>query len=72
MSLYDIEARTIDGSVQSLGAYRGKALLKWNFTKFLVGGEGDVVKRFAPSEPPEKIEGDIAASVGRIVPGPPR
>lgn len=33
----------------------GKAI-KWNFTKFLVDKEGNVVKRFAPTTKPEKIE----------------
>ena len=33
--------------------------IKWNFTKFLVDREGNVVKRFAPTDTPEKIESDI-------------
>ena len=33
--------------------------IKWNFTKFLVDREGNVVGRFAPTDTPEKIEGDI-------------
>ncbi|MGO1580211.1 MAG: glutathione peroxidase [Peptoniphilaceae bacterium] len=33
--------------------------IKWNFTKFLVDKEGNVVKRFASSVKPEKIESDI-------------
>ena len=33
--------------------------IKWNFTKFLVDREGNVVKRFAPTDTPEKIEKDI-------------
>ena len=35
--------------------------IKWNFTKFLIDREGNVVKRFAPTDTPESIEGDIAA-----------
>ena len=35
--------------------------IKWNFTKFLVGRDGKVVKRYAPTDTPEKIEGDLAA-----------
>ena len=35
--------------------------IKWNFTKFLVDKEGNVVKRFAPTDKPEKIEKDIVA-----------
>ena len=30
--------------------------IKWNFTKFLVGRDGKVIKRFAPTVTPEKIE----------------
>jgi glutathione peroxidase len=33
--------------------------IKWNFTKFLVDQDGKVVKRFAPTDTPEKIEKDI-------------
>jgi glutathione peroxidase len=33
----------------------GKSI-KWNFTKFLVDRQGNVVKRFAPRTPPAKIE----------------
>lgn len=33
--------------------------IKWNFTKFLVNKKGEVVKRFAPTDAPEKIETDI-------------
>ena len=37
----------------------GTEAIKWNFTKFLVDSGGNVVKRFAPSEVPEKIEAAI-------------
>ena len=33
--------------------------IKWNFTKFLVDRQGNVVKRFAPSVEPEKMAKDI-------------
>lgn len=33
--------------------------IKWNFTKFLVGRDGKVVKRYAPQTTPEQIAGDI-------------
>jgi glutathione peroxidase len=35
--------------------------IKWNFTKFLVGSDGTVLKRYAPSDKPETIEADLAA-----------
>jgi glutathione peroxidase len=39
----------------------GTEAIKWNFTKFLVDREGSVVKRFAPADTPEKIDGDVGA-----------
>ncbi|MBM0067405.1 glutathione peroxidase [Alkalicoccobacillus gibsonii] len=33
--------------------------VKWNFTKFLVNQEGEVIERFAPTTKPEKIEPEI-------------
>ena len=33
--------------------------IKWNFTKFLVDKEGNVVERFAPTVTPEKIESKV-------------
>ncbi|TFE29929.1 glutathione peroxidase [Cohnella luojiensis] len=37
----------------------GLKSIKWNFTKFLVDRNGKVVKRFSPTDTPEKIEGQI-------------
>ncbi len=39
----------------------GSKRIKWNFTKFLVNQQGEVVKRFAPSTKPEAIASDIEA-----------
>ena len=33
--------------------------IKWNFTKFLVDKQGNVVDRFAPQTTPEKLSADI-------------
>lgn len=33
--------------------------IKWNFTKFLVDRKGNVVKRYAPTVAPNKIENDV-------------
>jgi glutathione peroxidase len=38
--------------------------IKWNFTKFLVDQNGNVIKRYAPTATPESIEKDIAKIVG--------
>jgi len=39
----------------------GSTRIKWNFTKFLVDREGRVVRRYAPSTAPERLEKDILA-----------
>ncbi|WP_439135776.1 glutathione peroxidase [Pseudomaricurvus sp.] len=39
----------------------GTESIKWNFTKFLVGRDGKVVKRFAPKDKPESLESAIEA-----------
>jgi glutathione peroxidase len=41
----------------------GTGSIKWNFTKFLVGSNGTVVKRYAPSDKPEAIEADLSAGL---------
>jgi glutathione peroxidase len=41
----------------------GLEAIKWNFTKFLVGRDGRVLKRFAPNDAPEKLRGDIEAAL---------
>jgi glutathione peroxidase len=37
----------------------GSEGIKWNFTKFLIDAEGNVVKRYAPTDTPEKIGKDL-------------
>jgi glutathione peroxidase len=37
----------------------GTEAIKWNFTKFLVGRDGAVLKRFAPNSPPDALRADI-------------
>jgi glutathione peroxidase len=39
----------------------GLKAIKWNFTKFLVDAEGNVVRRFEPNVEPASIEPDIEA-----------
>jgi glutathione peroxidase len=41
----------------------GSGSIKWNFTKFLVDREGNVIKRYATATTPQKIEHDIQKSV---------
>ncbi len=39
----------------------GTKKIKWNFTKFLIGRDGKVVRRYAPTDKPAGLEADIAA-----------
>ncbi|HQW65480.1 MAG TPA: glutathione peroxidase, partial [Gemmatimonadales bacterium] len=42
----------------------GTEAVKWNFTKFLVGRDGTVLKRYAPTDPPDAIRADVEAALG--------
>lgn len=46
---------------QNAKGLMGSKTIKWNFTKFLVNREGEVVKRYAPNDKPENIQADIQA-----------
>ena len=37
--------------------------IKWNFTKFLVGRDGEVLSRFAPTTTPDDLEPDLKAAL---------
>lgn len=39
--------------------------IKWNFTKFLVDKKGNVLKRFAPSDTPEKIDSFVEEQLSK-------
>ena len=41
----------------------GTKAIKWNFTKFLVGKDGQVVRRYAPQDAPAKLAQDIEAAL---------
>lgn len=43
----------------SKSGFLGSKSIKWNFTKFLISKDGDVVARYAPTTEPAKIENDI-------------
>ena len=46
----------------------GSRAIKWNFTKFLVGRDGWVIARYAPSTKPEALEAAIAAALAEPAP----
>lgn len=43
----------------------GSKDIKWNFTKFLVGKDGKVLKRYAPTVTPLSISADIDKELGK-------
>ena len=60
----DVNGKNASELYQFLKKEKGSLLgssIKWNFTKFLIDREGNVVKRFAPTDTPESIESDIVA-----------
>ena len=48
---------------QSAPGFLGTEGIKWNFTKFLVGKDGQVIKRYAPTDSPASIAKDIEAAL---------
>jgi len=45
--------------------FLGSQNIKWNFTKFLVGKDGKVIKRFAPTTKPAAIEKYIQSTLNK-------
>jgi glutathione peroxidase len=41
----------------------GIGAIKWNFSKFLIGRDGQVLHRYAPTAKPESLEADIRAAL---------
>jgi glutathione peroxidase len=41
----------------------GSTAIKWNFTKFLVGKDGTVLKRYAPQDAPASLTRDVEAAL---------
>jgi glutathione peroxidase len=41
----------------------GTTSIKWNFTKFLIGKDGAVIKRYAPADEPASLKKDIEAAL---------
>ena len=44
---------------QEKKGFLGTGAIKWNFTKFLINPDGEVVKRYAPTDKPEDIKKDL-------------
>ena len=43
----------------------GTEAIKWNFTKFLVGRDGQVLKRYAPNDAPKALRADIEKALAQ-------
>jgi glutathione peroxidase len=46
----------------------GSEAVKWNFTKFLVGRDGQVIKRFAPNDAPDALRPHIERALAAPAP----
>lgn len=44
----------------------GSQKIKWNFTKFLVGRDGRVIKRYGPQQKPDSLKKDIALALAAM------
>ena len=49
---------------QQKGGLLGISAIKWNFTKFLIGRDGQVIDRYAPTDKPESLAGAIEKALG--------
>ena len=67
MSKIDVNGANADPLYRWLTAQApgvlGTKAIKWNFTKFLVGRDGDVLRRYAPQDKPEALVADIEAAL---------
>ncbi|KAF1050297.1 glutathione peroxidase [Xylophilus sp.] len=48
--------------------FLGTKAVKWNFTKFLIGRDGHVVRRYAPFDKPAQLAADIEAALAAPIP----
>ena len=67
MSKIDVNGQAAHPLYQWLSAEApgllGSKSIKWNFTKFLVGKDGQVIKRYAPLDKPADLAKDIEAAL---------
>ena len=67
MAKVDVNGPQADPFYQWLSAEApgllGSTAIKWNFTKFLVGKDGTVLKRYAPQDAPATLARDIEAAL---------
>lgn len=67
MAKIDVNGATADPLYQWLSkeapGLLGTKAIKWNFTKFLVGRDGQVLKRYSPQDEPKQLAKDIEAAL---------
>lgn len=67
MAKIDVNGATAHPLYQWLAAEApgllGSKSIKWNFTKFLLGKDGTVLKRYAPTDTPASLAQDIEAAL---------
>ena len=62
----DVNGADADPLFVWLRAQKGGLLgsaIKWNFTKFLVGRDGEVLERYSPTTAPDALAEDIRAAL---------
>lgn len=55
------DAAEFEEKVKNLSEFHGEADIKWNFGKFLINRQGEVVNRFSPAIEPKNLEKEIEA-----------
>ncbi len=64
----DKRGKMMDGMLRKKDAdYDKKTDIKWNFTKFLVSSNGQVLKRYEPTEAMSKIEADLQMELNPVL-----
>ena len=64
----DQRGKMMDGMLRKQDAdYDKKADIKWNFTKFLVSCDGQVLKRYEPTDKMSAVEADVAMLVNPVL-----
>ena len=58
-------SQALDYLVKARPGILNTEAIKWNFTKFLVGRDGEVLARYAPTTRPEELVADIEAALAQ-------
>lgn len=71
MAKIDVNGQDADPLFQWLTeqvpGFMGSKRIKWNFSKFLVGRDGRVIRRYSPSDEPATLAADIEAALAESV-----